>query len=44
MYAVIQTGGKQRRVIEGEALKVELLKAEAGSTITFDDVLMLVNG
>ena len=44
MYAVIQTGGKQHRVIEGETLKVELLKAETGSTITFDDVLMLVNG
>ncbi len=44
MYAVIQSGGKQHRVIEGETLKVELLKAETGSTITFDDVLMLVNG
>ena len=44
MYAVIQTGGKQHRVVEGETLKVELLKAETGSTITFDDVLMLVNG
>lgn len=44
MYAVIQSGGKQHRVVEGETLKVELLKAETGSTITFDDVLMLVNG
>lgn len=44
MYAVIQSGGKQHRVVEGETLKVELLKAEAGSTVTFDDVLMLVNG
>lgn len=44
MYAVIQSGGKQHRVIEGETLKVELLKAETGATITFDDVLMLVNG
>ena len=43
MYAVIQSGGKQHRVIEGETLKVELLKAETGSTITFDDVLMIVN-
>ena len=43
MYAVIQSGGKQHRVVEGETLKVELLKAETGSTITFDDVLMLVN-
>ena len=44
MYAVIQSGGKQHRVVEGETLKVELLKAETGTTITFDDVLMLVNG
>ncbi len=44
MYAVIQSGGKQHRVVEGETLKVELLKAETGSTITFDDVLMVVNG
>ncbi|MCJ8162381.1 MULTISPECIES: 50S ribosomal protein L21 [Acinetobacter] len=44
MYAVIQSGGKQHRVVEGETLKVELLKAETGATITFDDVLMVVNG
>ncbi len=44
MYAVIVCGGKQHRVIEGETLKVELLKSEVGSTITFDQVLMLVNG
>ncbi len=35
MYAVIQSGGKQHRVVEGETLKVELLKAESGATITF---------
>ena len=44
MYAVIQSGGKQHRVIEGETLKVELLKNQIGETITFNDVLMLVNG
>lgn len=44
MYAVIQSGGKQHRVTEGETLKVELLKAETGATITFDDVLLVVNG
>ncbi|MCP6570830.1 50S ribosomal protein L21, partial [Klebsiella pneumoniae] len=38
------SGGKQHRVVEGETLKVELLKAESGATITFDDVLMVVNG
>lgn len=44
MYAVIKSGGKQHRVTEGELLKVELLKAEKGETITIDDVLMVVNG
>jgi ribosomal protein L21 len=31
-------------VLLSETLKVELLKAETGATITFDDVLMVVNG
>lgn len=44
MYAVIKSGGKQHRVIEGERLKVELLKAETGESITFSEVLMLVDG
>lgn len=44
MYAVIKSGGKQHRVTEGGLLKVELLKAEKGETVTIDDVLMLVNG
>lgn len=44
MYAVIKSGGKQHRVIEGERLKVELLDVEPGQVITFDDVLMVVNG
>jgi len=44
MYAVIKSGGKQHRVIEGERLKVELLAVEPGQIITFNDVLMVVNG
>jgi len=44
MYAVIKSGGKQHRVIEGETLKVELLTADVGQILTFDDVLMVVNG
>ena len=31
MYAVIQTGGKQYRVSEGDTIKVEMLKAEVGA-------------
>ncbi|MFC0679070.1 50S ribosomal protein L21 [Lysobacter korlensis] len=41
MYAVLVTGGKQYRVMEGEKLRVELLDVEAGSEVTFDNVLML---
>lgn len=44
MYAVIQSGGKQYRVAEGETLKLELIDAEPGSTIEFDKVLMVANG
>lgn len=44
MYAVIQSGGKQYRVAEGELLKLELIDAEPGSTIEFDKVLMVANG
>ena len=41
MYAVLVTGGKQYRVMQGETLRVEKLEAEAGSEIKFDDILML---
>jgi large subunit ribosomal protein L21 len=44
MYAVLVTGGKQYRVMKGETLRVELLEAEAGSEIKFDNVLMLGDG
>ena len=41
MYAVLVTGGKQYRVAQVETLHVEKLEAEAGSEITFDNILML---
>jgi len=44
MYAVIQTGGKQYRVAEGDSLKVEKLAAEAGTDIDLDKVLMVADG
>jgi large subunit ribosomal protein L21 len=44
MYAVIATGGKQYRVEEGAVLRVEKLEAEPGSTIEFDQVLLLADG
>ncbi|MBE7618940.1 50S ribosomal protein L21 [Gluconacetobacter entanii] len=39
MFAVIRTGGKQYRVSKDTVLKIEKLEAEAGATITFDQVL-----
>lgn len=44
MYAVIKTGGKQYKVAPGQQLKVESLVADVGSTITFDEVLMVADG
>lgn len=41
MYAVLVTGGKQYRVMQGETLRVEKLDAEVGKEITFDTLLML---
>ena len=41
MFAVIKTGGKQYRVSKDDIIAVEKLIGEAGSTIVFDDVLVL---
>lgn len=40
MYAVIEAGGKQHRVVEGETLKLEKIEAATGASIEFDKVLM----
>jgi len=40
-YAVIQTGGKQYRVSEGDRITVERLAADEGSDITIDRVLLI---
>ena len=42
MYAVIQTGGKQYRVAEGDVVRVELLEKEPKQSVVFDRVLMVV--
>ncbi len=39
MYAIIATGGKQYKVSEGDIIKVEKLDAEAGATVTFNQVV-----
>jgi len=44
MYAVVKTGGKQYRVQSGESVRVELLPAEVGAAVSFDEVLMVGEG
>jgi len=43
-YAVIKTGGKQYRVQQGDVLRVELLDAEEGANVSFDQVLLVGSG
>jgi len=44
MYAVIKSGGKQHRVVEGETLRLEKIEAATGDTIQFDEVLLVGEG
>ncbi|MGE5654133.1 MAG: 50S ribosomal protein L21 [Bacillota bacterium] len=39
MYAIIQTGGKQYRVQQGDVIWVEKLETEVGQTVNFEQVL-----
>ena len=41
MLAIIKTGGKQYKVAEGDKIKVEKLAGEAGTKISFEEVLFL---
>lgn len=43
-YAVFKTGGKQYRAGTGEILTIEKLEGEIGSTVTFDQVLLVGEG
>ncbi|WZL83124.1 50S ribosomal protein L21 [Vallitaleaceae bacterium 9-2] len=43
MYAIITTGGKQYKVVEGEAVRVEKLELNEGDAVTFDQVLLVSN-
>ena len=43
MHAIIETGGKQYKVTEGDTLFIEKLEAEAGQAITFDKVLAILD-
>ena len=44
MYAVVQTGGKQYKVQEGEILRIEKIPGEPGAPVSFDKVLMVADG
>ena len=44
MYAIIETGGKQYKVAEGDVIRVEKLGVDAGETYTFDQVLAVNDG
>jgi large subunit ribosomal protein L21 len=39
-YAIFQTGGKQYQALEGKTIAIEKLDAAAGSTVTFNEVLL----
>ncbi len=44
MYAVIESGGKQHRVEEGEVLRLEKLEAATGEEVSFNNILMVGEG
>ena len=44
MHAIIETGGKQYKVAEGDVLYIEKLDVEAGTSFTFDKVLAVLDG
>lgn len=44
MYAVLQSGGKQHRVSEGQVLKLEKINSATGAIVDFDKVLMIADG
>ncbi|HPI97624.1 MAG TPA: 50S ribosomal protein L21 [Synergistales bacterium] len=43
MYAIVEFGGKQYRVQQGDSLKVELVHAEPGDKVNIDKVLILAD-
>ncbi len=40
MYAIIESGGKQYRVAEGDVIRCDLVASEAGSDVVFDRVVL----
>ena len=44
MYAIVETGGKQFRVSEGDVIRTDLVETEVGSSVTFDRIILAANG
>ena len=44
MYAIVNTGGKQYKVRQGDILRVEKIPGEVGSPVSFDRILMFSDG
>ncbi|MDQ6924769.1 MAG: 50S ribosomal protein L21 [Candidatus Eremiobacteraeota bacterium] len=44
MYAIVETGGKQFRVSEGDVIRTDLLESEVGASVTFDRIVLAANG
>lgn len=43
-YAVIKTGGKQYKVHEGKEVVIDKIEGKRGEKVSFDEVLLIVNG
>ena len=43
-YAIVVSGGKQYKAVEGGTIEVDLLDVEAGQPVSLDQVLLLVEG
>lgn len=44
MHAIIRSGSKQYRVKKGDLIDVELLHADAGTVVQFEEVLLITDG
>jgi len=44
MYAVVNSGGKQYKVQQGQILRVEKIPGDVGNPVTFERVLMFSDG
>lgn len=44
MYALIETGGKQQRVSEGDIISIEKILGDPGASVEFDKILAVGSG